>query len=391
LAKTKEKSKGIEIRQIKTKKERKSGSLFTRLKTDEYIKGYALFSPDPEADKNPFWFEYLEHYDKSNNQYVPCVGDDCYMCELGDNPSPRALTVFYFPDADDKDKFKVFKMNGYLIRDFNEIDEEEGGVLGRKFRIKRLSDKGEYRATPQADKKLSSKEIKALIKEAIETFKLDLEKLVLGQAQAAIKKVSAVDALTEEDDDDDEEETKTKRGKDKSKNSKSKSKDEDDDDDDDDDDEDEDDDDDDEDDDDSDDDDSDDDDDEDDDEDDDDDSDDDDDDDDDDESDDDDDEESDDDDDDEEESELKNQKVTVTSTSEKDEIISGKLDGEGKATKLYVGEGLDVDWDKVKKGAEITVSAKKDDEDDWVLTAVKVAAGKTKKDDKKKTKDKKKK
>lgn len=364
MAKTKGKSKGkeIEVRRITSKKERKSGNLFTRLKTDEWFKGIALFSPDPEAEKNPFWFEYLEHYDKSNNQYVPCVGDDCYMCELGDNPSPRALGVFHFPDNETKERFKVFKSNGYLIRDFQEIEDEEGGVFGRRFRVKRLSDKGEYRVTPQADKKLTKQEIKALIKEAEEEAKLDLENLVLNQAKSAIAKVASVDALTEmddDDDDDDEEETKSRKGKEKSKkNSKSK-KDEDEDDDDEEEDEEEDEDEDDEDeeeDDDSDDEDEDD------------------------EEDDEEDEEESDDDEEEEESdddededdadELKGQKVSVTSTSEKDETITGKLDGKGKATKLYVGQGLDVDWDKVKKGAEISVDAKKDDEDDWVLVSV---------------------
>ena len=74
----------------------------------------------------------------------------------------------------------------------------------------------------------------------------------------------------------------------------------------------------------------------------------------------------------EESDELKGQPVTVTSTSEKDEIISGKLDGEGKTLKLYVGQGLDVDWDKVKKGTALSVDAKKDDDDHRVRTKVTV-------------------
>jgi len=389
LAKSKKKDSGVQVRRITSAKERKSGQLYVRLKTDEWIKGYALFSPNPETENNPGWFEYLEHYDKANNQFVPFTGDDCYMCELGDNPSGRALSLWYFPDNPEKERFKVLKMNGWMIRDFVEIEEEEGGVFGRKFRVKRLSDKGEYRATPQSDKALAKSEIKKLIKQASDEFKIDFEKLVLNQATAALAKVSAVDALTDtdDDDDDDEEDTKARRGKSKkdSKSKKHKEEDDEEDDDEEEDDEEEDDEDEEEDDD-SDDDDSDDDEDDDDEEDDDDDE------------DDEDEEESDDEEDEEEdedeaEEELSKQKVSVTSTSETDEIITGKLDGAGKATKLYVGQGLDVDWDKVKKGGEITVDAKKDDEGDWVLTKVTVA--KAKKDDKKtkdkKTKDKKKK
>ena len=364
MASTKSKTTStMKVRRITNKKERKSGSLFHRLKTDEWMKGFALFSPDPEAAKNDYWFEYLEHYDNSNNQYVPCVGDDCYMCELGDNPSPRALTLWYFPDEQEKDKFKVFKFNGYLIRDFAEIDEEEGGVLGRRFRIKRLSDKGEYRATPQGDKPLKAGEIKTLKKDAGEAS-IDFEALTLRQAKNALAKVSAADALTDvedDDDDDDEEETTTKRGRPKSEDKKSKAEVEEEDDEDEDEDEEEDE----EEEEDSDDDDSDDEDEDDDEEDEDE------------EADEDDEEESDDDEDEEDEEdsesdEMKGQTVTVTSTSEKDEIISGKLDGEGKTQKLYVGQNLDVDWDKVKKGVAISVDAKKDDEDDWVLTKVAV-------------------
>jgi hypothetical protein len=82
------------------------------------------------------------------------------MCELGDNPSVRASTLWYFPDNANGEKLKVLKLNGYMIRDFGEIEQEEGGVLGKRFRVKRLSDKGEYRVSPQTDKPLKKAEIK---------------------------------------------------------------------------------------------------------------------------------------------------------------------------------------------------------------------------------------
>lgn len=349
---------GFKIRTVGKKEDRKQGGFFLRLKTDEWMKAYALFSPNPEEDGNVGWFEYFEHYDKSNNQYVPCLGDDCYMCELGENPSTRAMTLWYFPDNPEKEQLKVFKMNGYLIRDFTEIDEEEGGVLGRRFRIKRLSDKGEYRASVQQDKPLLKKEISRLLKLAIENG-MDFEKMVLKQAKAAYEKQSAVDALTEEDEDDDEdddeeeeEETTPKARKGKAA-PKAKDEDDDDDEDEEEDEEDE--------------------------EEEDDENEDDEDDDDDDDEDEDDEEDSDEDDEDEDESdddedgdesEIDGQVFTVVSTSESDETITVKIDG--KSTKLWVGEGVDVDWDEVKKGVEITVSALQDDEGDWVLTEIAV-------------------
>ena len=362
------------IRRIRNKKDRSSGNIFTRLKTDEWLKGYALFTPDPEITENNPYIEYQEHYDKPNNQYVPCTEDDCYVCAVGENPSGRALTLWYFPDNPEKERFKVFKLNGYLIRDFEEIQEEEGGVLGRRFRVKRLSEKGEYRVSPQQDKPLTKKEIAKLLKEASE-LGLDsdkLEAMLLTQAKNAAKKASAADTLTDvdtdddEDDDEDEEEEETPKarpGKEKGKkNSKS-------DDDDDDDDEDEEDDEDEDEDEDSDDDDSDDEDEDDDEEDDDSDDDDDD--------DEDDDTEDEEDDEDEDNSSMSKQTFKVESANESDETITVKMDG--KKTVLYVGTGLEVDFDKVKKGAEITVDATKDDEGDWVLTKVIVKKAKGKK------------
>lgn len=357
MPKTKSKP-SVVVRRINKKSERKQGGFFMRLKTDEFFKAYALFTPDPEEAGNPGWMEYLEHYDNSNNQYVPCTEDDCYMCELGDNPSTRALTLWYFPDGAAKEKFKVFKMNGYLIRDFVEIHEEEGGVFGRRFRLKRLSDKGEYRVSPQSDKPLTKKEIKALVKQAQDEAGIDFEDLVLKQAKAAIAKFDAVGALTEvdddDDDDDDEEETpktKSRRGKEKAEAPEP-----DDDDDDDEDEEDEDDDDESEDSEDTEDEDED-------------------------ESEDEDEDDDDDDEDEDEEeesetSEISGDKFSVVSTSERDETVTVKMNG--KNTKLFVGEGLDVDFDKVKKGAEITIDAVLDDENDWVLTGLKVKKAKTK-------------
>jgi hypothetical protein len=319
-----------------------------RLKTDEWMKAHALFTPDPEAAKNPGWFEYFEHYDKPNNQFVPCSGDDCYMCELGDSPSVRALTLWYFPDNPEKEKLKVLKLNGYMIRDFTEIEAEEGGVLGRKFRIKRLSDDGKYRVSPQVDKPLRKTEINTLLKEVPEA--MDFETLTLKQLNSALKKQEAVDSLTDEDEDDvededengEEEAPKSRRGKARAE-AEEADEDEDEDEEDEEDEEEEEDED---------------------------------------EADEDEEEEEDEPDEDEEDEEeeadeeeeeavLTGQKFTVVSTKEDEETVTVKLDG--KNTKLWIGQGLEADWDKIKKGTEITVDAATDDEGDWVLTSLKVA------------------
>ncbi len=341
----------VTIRRIRTKKDRSSGvSLFTRLKTDEWFKAYALFSPDPELADNPGWFEYVEHYDNSNQMYVPCTGEDCYMCQLGENPSGRALSVWYFPDNSEKEKLKILKANGWMIRDFMEIDDEEGGVLGRRFRVKRLSDRGEYRVTPQADKPLLKRQIKELLSEIP-----DLEAMMTKQAEQAIKKAHAVAALSEDDDDtdddddedEDEEQPKARRGKPKVKaeepeeeedeDDEEEEEEEDDEDeedendeedetDDEDEEEDED------------------------------------------EEDDEDDEDADEDEEDEDSASLNGEKFVVVSVSEKDETITVKVDG--KNTKLWLGEGVEADWDVVKKGTEIIVDAVKDSEGDLVVTSL---------------------
>ena len=83
-----------------------------RLKADESFRGVALFEPDPELAENPGYFEYYDHYDNQANTYVPCSGEDCPFCAANDNPSTRALTAWYFPEAADaKDQIKLFTMN----------------------------------------------------------------------------------------------------------------------------------------------------------------------------------------------------------------------------------------------------------------------------------------
>src|SRR5262245_59862046 len=106
------KPKQFHVRKVTSKEDRRRPSVFMRLKTDEAFKGIALFEPDPELKDNPGYLEYYDHWDQQGQQYVPCAGEDCPFCAANQNPSTRALTVWYFPEApDEKDKIKVFTMN----------------------------------------------------------------------------------------------------------------------------------------------------------------------------------------------------------------------------------------------------------------------------------------
>jgi hypothetical protein len=73
------------------------------------------------------------------------------------------------------------------------------------------------------------------------------------------------------------------------------------------------------------------------------------------------------------EDELAGVEIKVVSPNEDDETIDVTMNGE-KFT-LWVGDGVDVDWDKVKKGTILVVDAEKDDEGDWVASSIKGKRG----------------
>src|SRR4051812_16745211 len=167
LAKTKgkkPKKPEFAIRRVGTKEDRKRPSVFVRLKTDESFKAIALFEPDPEVDENPGYYEYYDHYDKQGNTYVPCAGDKCPFCAANDNPATRALTVWFFPDNDVKDQIKVFTMNYSTTTDISDEAEEEDGLMGKKVRIKRMDDRGDYKVRILTDKPLTKAEMKKALK-----------------------------------------------------------------------------------------------------------------------------------------------------------------------------------------------------------------------------------
>jgi hypothetical protein len=76
----------------------------------------------------------------------------------------------------------------------------------------------------------------------------------------------------------------------------------------------------------------------------------------------------------------------VVKFQEKDEILD-VTDSDGAKVKMWVGEGVDVDADEVKKGVTVTLDAEQDDEGDWIVTDLivkKAKGGKSKAGGKKK-------
>ena len=198
----------FQVRTVRTKEDRKRPSVFMSLKEDEAFKGVALFEPDPEIEDNPGYYEYFSHWDQQGNTYVPCAGDKCPFCAANDNPSTQALTVWYFPNAGDKkDQIKVFTMNYSTTQEASDESEDEGGILGKVVRIKRLSKKGDYRFKVTADKPLTKVELKKVMGMLEEKFQDGLDGLVNSQLKRQMERISAMEALEDDDEDDQDDDT----------------------------------------------------------------------------------------------------------------------------------------------------------------------------------------
>src|SRR5262252_9087293 len=229
LATTRRRKPAFTIRTVRTKQDRKRPSVFMRLKVDEAFKMYALFEPDPELDDNPGFFEYYDHYDKQGNAYVPCTGESCPFCAANDNPSTRALTAWLDPSAGDKaEQIKVFTMNFSTTQDMSDEAEDEGGVLGKMVRVKRLSDRGDYRVKITTDKPLTQKATKDAMSALEEKFPNGLQGLVERQLEVQMERLKALEAM--EDDDDDEADDEREERKTKARRGRAASRDEEDDD-----------------------------------------------------------------------------------------------------------------------------------------------------------------
>lgn len=169
--------------------------------------GVALFTPDPEQDDNPGYFEYFDHWDEKEHSYVPCAGDNCPFCKVGDRPSTRAKTLWFVDD-----EVKIFTLNWSMINEFADMLSEDETVLGQTFRIKRLDDRGKYRISAKGAK-MTKKNLSAIL----DGDDLpDLEDLVTAQLRRSLEDMDVASAMEDDDDDDEtEEETapKARRGK----------------------------------------------------------------------------------------------------------------------------------------------------------------------------------
>ena len=334
------KDKGFQIRKVTSKEDRKRPSVFMRLKTDDAFKAHALFEPDPELDDNPGYFEYYDHWDQQGQSYVPCSGDRCPFCAANDNPSTRALTVWFQPENEKKDQLKIFTANYGTINSLTDESEDEDGLVGKKLRIKRLSDRGEYRVKVLNEKSLTKTELKSLMKQVEE---MNLVGIVERQLAVQMERLKAVEAMADDDEDeDDEPETPAARkGKAISAEVAEEDEDEEEDEEDEEDDEDE--------------------------------------------ADEDeaeedeeeeeDEDEEEDEEEEEEEEEAEAAEVTglfeVVKFSESDETLDLK-DADGTKVKMWFGEGTDWDADELKKGVNVNVEALRDDEGDLVITEIKI-------------------
>ena len=325
------KTKAPHVRFIKNKEERKRPSVFQRLEVEESFKGHALFEPDPELENNPGYLEYYSHWDQQARTAVPCAGDQCVFCHANDNPSTRALTVWYFPDNKQGEQLKIFTANYYTITSLADEAEDEDGILGKKLRIKRLTDRGEYRVKTLGEKPLAKAELKKLLAEAEE---LNLEGMIQKQLDVQMERLKAVAALEDDDDDEDEEEevAPKRRGKavaeaDEDEDEEDEEDEEEDEDEEDEDEEDE--------------------------------------------EDEDEDEAEEEEDEDEEEEVISEASYEVQKINESEETIDLKND-DGKV-KMWFGDGVEWDADELVKGTTVTISAATDDEGDWVITELEVA------------------
>jgi hypothetical protein len=324
------------VRKVRSKEDRKRPSVFTSLKVDEQFVAHAMFEPDPELDDNPGYFEYYSHWDQSVKQNVPCAGDDCPFCRINDNPWTRAITVWYYPDNAAGDQLKLFGISNKTINMLAAEAEEEAGLLGKKVRVKRLSDKGDYSVRTRNEKPLTETQMKKLLPLVEE---LDLEAFVQRQLRAQMERIAAMEALEDDSSDDEIEEeevpVRARRGQavaeeeeieeeedadsdvDATQMTHS-------------------------------------------------------------EADEDDDEEDDDEEESEEETEEESEEApavsgeyAVIAFSEENETVSVKLNG--KTTKFYVGEGVEVDYDDLVKGVMVNLQAIQDEEEDWVITSFEMA------------------
>jgi hypothetical protein len=315
-----------------------------RLKADESFSAYALFEPNPELEDNLGYFEYYTHWDEQGNRYVPCAGADCPFCMANDSPSTRAATAWYFPDNDKNDQIKLFEVNWGTIQALDDEADDEDGLQGKKLRIKRLDDRGNYTVKVRTgidNKPLTATALKKVMAELEEKF--NLEDMAEKRLKVELERMRAQDALEDDTDDEDEDEPVTPRRTGKAKAAAVEPEDEDEEEEEEEDEESEDEEDE--------------------------------------ESEDEEEEEEDEDEDEEEESDEEEDedaeelsgKFTVSRIANEEDGILNLTNSDGTKFKMFVSEDLELDYDEIKKGVDVQLTAQADDEGDWIITEIEVA------------------
>lgn len=199
------------VRRVRSADDRNRSQFLTLPRIGDDFRGYALFTPDPELEDNPGYFEYFDHWDTKETAYVPCSGDSCPYCRVGLRPSTRAKTLWLKDD-----EIKIFTLNWSMISEFADMLSEDEPVYGQEFLVKRLDDRGKYRIAPK-NGKMTKKDLNALVSgDSLP----DLEDLVTTQLRRALEDAdvaSAMEADDDDDDDDQDEAPKARRGKAKKK------------------------------------------------------------------------------------------------------------------------------------------------------------------------------
>lgn len=205
----KSKQAKLRPRRIRSAEDRNAGrgNFITLKNTNDQFVGYALFKPDPEASDNPGWYEYAEHYTPATG-YCPCAGEDCPLCDAGDNPSIRAKTLWLVDG-----EVKVFTLNWYMIQDFVDLASDDETILGRSFRIKRLEGNGKYAIRPKTEK-LTKTELTKVLKDVDDDM---LEDIATKQMVKVLQELDVADAMEADDDEGEDEDEPKAKSKGKSK------------------------------------------------------------------------------------------------------------------------------------------------------------------------------
>ena len=273
---------------------------------------------------------------------MPCAGERCPFCAANDNPKSRALTAWYFPDNDVKDQIKLFTMNFTTLSEVDDEAEEEGGILGKKVRLKRLSDDGKYRVKILTEKPLTKAQLDKAFAALEELFPDGIRDVVMRQLAQQMKRLRAMSELDDDDDDEDEDDDRPAARRGRATSKVEEADDEED------------------------------------------------------EEDEEADEEADEEEEDGEEEEDADEEEEEADDEEEDEeeadeeveeetVISGavftvlKIDDRNETielrnddgkVKMWVGEGVNPDYDEIPKGTQVSVDAETDDEGDWIIVAI---------------------